>query len=129
MEETEGFLKKGNVFAVVGVSRDRNKYGRKVYEDLKAAGYRAYPVNPNVDSIGEDRCFRSLKELPEKPDVVSIVVPPEAALGVLEECASMGITRVWMQPGSESDDAIGFCREHGMEVLHGMCIMVKRKGR
>jgi len=129
MDNISKFLKEGNTFAVVGVSRDRNKYGRKVYEDLKAAGYRVYPVNPNIEKIEGDRCFSSLKKLPEKPDVVSIVVPPEAAMGVLKECASMGITRVWMQPGSESDDAIGFCREHGMEVLHGMCIMVKRKGR
>ncbi len=29
------FLKKGNVFAVVGVSRNPEKYGHQVYKDLK----------------------------------------------------------------------------------------------
>lgn len=129
MDNISKFLKEGNIFAVVGVSRDSEKYGRKVYEDLKAAGYRVYPVNPNVGMIGGDRCFRSLSELPEKPDVVSIVVPPEAALGAVKECASMGIGKVWLQPGSESRDAVEFCGNHCIEVLHGLCIMVKRKGR
>lgn len=127
MGRTKDFLKEGNVFAVVGVSRDRKKYGRQVYEDLKAAGYRVYPVNPNVDRINSDRCFHSLRELPEKPDVVSIVVPPDAAEKTVRECADIGIGRVWMQPGSESREAIAFCSSHGIEALHGMCVMVKRK--
>ena len=47
----EEFLKKTNVFAVVGASRDPGKYGHQVYKDLRAAGYTVYPVNPNVEEI------------------------------------------------------------------------------
>ena len=42
------FLDKRNVFAVVGASRDPQKYGYQVYKDLKGAGYKVYPVNPNA---------------------------------------------------------------------------------
>ena len=40
------FLDKRNIFAVVGVSKDKKKFGNKVYFDLKHAGYIVYPVNP-----------------------------------------------------------------------------------
>ncbi len=85
-EQINDFLKKGNVFAVVGVSRKPAKYGHQVYKDLKEAGYAVYAVNPNIDEISGERCYHSLSELPEKPDVVDTVVPPkipEKAIEVL----------------------------------------------
>ena len=71
------FLRKQNVFAVIGVSSNPAKYGHQIYKDLKEAGYVVYPVNPNIDSVSGDRCYHLLSELPEKPDVVDIVVPAE----------------------------------------------------
>jgi len=32
-----------------------------------------------------------------------------------------------MQPGSESEKAIEYCIQNGMEVVHGVCIMVQRR--
>ncbi|MEM4804135.1 MAG: CoA-binding protein, partial [Candidatus Nezhaarchaeales archaeon] len=64
------FLDRRNVFAVVGASRDPQKYGYQVYRDLKSAGYKVYPVNPNAQEVLGDKCYPSLKELPAKPDVV-----------------------------------------------------------
>jgi len=34
---------------------------------------------------------------------------------------------VWMQPGSESETAINFCKENNMNVIHGVCVMIERK--
>jgi predicted CoA-binding protein len=45
------FLRKQNVFAVVGVSKNPAKYGHQVYLDLKEAGYVVYAVNPTIDEI------------------------------------------------------------------------------
>jgi len=36
---------------------------------------------------------------------------------------------VWMQPGSESEEAINFCRKNGIAVVHGVCVMIERKSR
>ena len=58
------FLRKKNIYAVIGVSRDSKKYGHRVYKDLKMSGYRVYPINPNTDEILGDKCYHSLKELP-----------------------------------------------------------------
>jgi len=121
------FLRKQNVFAVVGVSKNPAKYGHQVYKDLKEAGYVVYAVNPNIDAVLGDRCYHTLSELPEKPDVVDTVVPPAVTEKVVEECKELGITRVWMQPGSESELAIRFCSRNGIKVVHDVCVMVKRR--
>ncbi|RLI40405.1 CoA-binding protein [Candidatus Bathyarchaeota archaeon] len=123
------FLNKKNVFAVVGASRDPKKYGYQVYKDLRKAGYRVYPVNPNADEILGDRCYPSIEDLPVKPDVVDIVVPPKITERVVKTCRKLGIRKVWMQPGSESEAAIKFCEENGMDVVHGVCVMVERASR
>ncbi len=121
------FLRKENVFAVVGVSQNPEKYGHQVYKDLKEAGYTVYPINPHLDEVLEDHCYSSLSDLPEKPDVVDTVVPPDVTEKIVEECKELKIDKVWMQPGSESEQAIEFCRQNGIKVVHDVCVMVKRQ--
>lgn len=117
------FLNKKNVFAVVGASRDPQKYGYRVYKDLKSAGYKVYPVNPNAEEVLGDKCYPSLENLPAKPNVV---VPPKVTEEVVKTCEKLGITKVWMQPGSESEKAIKFCEENDIEVVHNVCVMIER---
>jgi predicted CoA-binding protein len=121
------FLNKRNVFAVVGASREPEKYGHQVYKDLRSAGYAVYPVNPKAEEILGDRCYADIKELPRKPDVVDFVVPPGITERILETCTELGVMRVWLQPGSESEKAIKFCQDHGIKVVHGVCVMVQRR--
>ena len=120
------FLNKKNIFAVVGASRDPQKYGFQVYKDLKNAGYEVYPVNPNADEILGDKCYLGLEDLLIKPDVVDVVVPPKVTEQVVETCKKLGITKVWMQPGSESEAAIKFCEEKGIDVVYVVCVMIER---
>ena len=121
------FLNKRNIFAVVGASRDPKKYGYQVYKDLKEAGYEVYPVNPNTDRILGERCYPELGDLPTKPDVVDVVVPPKITEEIVKTCKRFGITQVWMQPGSESDVAIKFCNDNGIDLVYGVCVMIERR--
>ncbi len=126
-ELIQKFLKKSNIFAVVGASRDPKKYGYQVYKDLREAGYEVYPVNPNTDKILGDKCYPDLGDLPTRPDVVDVVVPPKITEEIVKTCKKLGITKVWMQPGSESKTAIKFCDENGIDVVHGACVMIERR--
>lgn len=125
--DVSAFLDDGNVFAVVGVSDDPAKYGHKVFLDLMEAGYTVYAVHPSGGEVAGRPRYPDLAGLPETPDVVSLVVPPAVAERVVRECDALGIKRVWMQPGAESDAALAYCAERGIEVLHGVCVMVERK--
>jgi predicted CoA-binding protein len=128
-ELVESFLNKKNVIAVVGASREPEKYGLRVYKDLKSGGYKVYPVNPNADEVLGDKCYASLEALPERPVVVDVVVPPKVTEEIVKTCKNLGITKVWMQPGSESETAIKFCKDNNIAVIFGKCIMVERHKR
>ena len=88
------FLDKKNVYAVVGASRDPAKYGHQIYQDLRDGGYRVYPINPNAKTILGDKCYPSLNNLPVKPDVVDVVVPPKIALKTAAECVKQKIDKI-----------------------------------
>ena len=68
-----------------------------------------------------------MADLPEKPAVVDIVVLPKVTGEIARQCADLGLGRVWMQPGSESEEAIRFCQEKGIEVVHGVCAMIRKR--
>ena len=120
----EEFLKKENVIAVVGVSNDTKKWGRKIYEKLKTSGFYVYPVNPKYGRIGNDICYPDLNSLPMKPDVVITVVKPAITEKIVRSAKALGIRMVWMQPGSESEEAIKFCEENNIKVVYNVCFVV-----
>jgi len=117
------FFSPSNVLAVVGVSSNREKYGYKIWRALKNKGYRVYGVNVKGYQVDGERLYPSLSSLPEKPDVVIMVIPPGPALEVLKEAHRLGIGHVWFQPGSESEEALAFCREKGMECVAKACFV------
>ncbi|HEC92217.1 MAG TPA: CoA-binding protein [Candidatus Atribacteria bacterium] len=120
----EEFLRNKNIFAIVGVSRDKRKYGYKVYISIKKAGYKVYPINPNTNEILGDRCYHSIKDLPEKPDVVVTVVPPKITEQIVKQCKILKIDKIWMQPGSESEKSINFCKLNNIKVVHDICFII-----
>jgi predicted CoA-binding protein len=115
------------VWAVVGASQDPRKFGNRVFHSLNGAGYTVYPVNPKGGELDGQTVYRSLDELPEQPEVIDTVVPPQVTEQVVKEAHKLGLTRIWMQPGSESEAAIAYCREHDMEVVYKACAMVWKR--
>ena len=115
------------VWAVVGASLNSEKFGHQIFHNLRAAGYIVYGVNPGGGEIEGQRLYPSLADLPEKPAVVDIVVPPKVTGEIVRQCAELGLERVWMQPGSESEEAIRFCQEQDIKVVHYACAMIRRR--
>lgn len=115
------------VWAVVGATTNPDKFGNIIFHNLLAAGYQVYPVNPRSGEIDGHPLYPNLAALPETPGVVDVVVPPKLAEGVLRECAALGIERVWLQPGAESEEAIRLGEELGLKVVHDACAMVHRR--
>ncbi len=112
-------------YAVVGASRRPEKYGFLVYRSLKEAGKTVYAVNAHATEVDNDPCYPSLSALPQVPEVAVMVVPPAATEAAVAECARLGISKVWMQPGAESDTAVQMCHDSAIAVVSGgPCIMV-----
>ncbi len=115
------------IWAVVGASQDQTKFGYRIFRSLRDAGYIVYPVNPRGGTLEGAQVYPSLAKLPEPPEVVDMVVPPAVTEQVVKEAQELGLTRIWMQPGAESEAAIAYCHEHGIEVVHDACAMVWKR--
>jgi hypothetical protein len=117
------------VWALVGATNDRSKYGNIIFHNMRNAGYTVYPVNPRATTIDGEKAYPSLAELPEKPAVVNVVIPPALTIPVVEEVAKLGIPYIWFQPGAESQTAIERAKELGVKVIYDACAMVSKNMR
>lgn len=126
MNPTE-VLRKYNKYAVVGATRNKEKFGYKIYKTIKNYDKTVFPVNPRYDSIDGVFCFSSISEIPEKPEVVVAVVPPRATDKLIDECKRLGIEIVWLQPGTYNDATLQKCKDVDIEAVYGACIMLKLK--
>jgi predicted CoA-binding protein len=118
------FLSEGNTVAVVGVSASPEKWGHRVYRALRSFYRNVYAVNPKHGSVAGGRCYPDLRSLPERPGMVVTVVPPHATEETVRMCRQLGIRKVWMQPGSESREAIDYCSRNGIKEVHGCCLVL-----
>lgn len=119
----EDFVAEKNI-AVVGVSHTGKGFGYAAYKELKSKGYNVYPVNPNAHEIDGEKCYPSLLALTGKVNAALLVVPPFAAREVVKDADSAGIKKIWMQQGSESEEAVTFCEETGIDVVQKECILM-----
>ena len=113
-------------YVIIGATNNQEKYGYKVLMDLLQAGYKVIPVNPKGGEIGGLKVFPNLASISEKVDVVIFVVPPAVTVEVLPQVKAKGISRVWLQPGSESEQAIKYCQENDLDCIHNACIMIEK---
>lgn len=121
--EIEAFMAQ-KTLALAGASRSGRKFGNAVLRELKAKGYEVYVVHPTASEIEGVGCAASLAQLPKAVGGLVCIVPPAETEKLVREAVGAGIKRIWMQRGAESDEAIRICREHGISVIHGECILM-----
>lgn len=109
--------------AVVGVSNKEDKFGFKIFRDLLNSSFKVKGINPANGEILGKKIYRSLKELESIPDLVITVVPAQVTERIVEECKELGVKEIWMQPGSESEDAIKRAKNYGISVVYQACFM------
>jgi acetyltransferase len=120
--------------AVVGATPRLQYGGRFLASALKANDrVRVYPVNPRYDEVMETKCYPSVSQLPEAPDVVGIVVRYDQVLDVLQEShrkgagsaivISAGFAERGIAERSQLQDRIGeFARDTGLRVSGPNCL-------
>jgi len=122
------FLNQSFAYAVVGATTNADKYGYRVLKDLAGAGFNVIGVNPKYTGIDGTPVYPTVADIPEKPDVLSVVVPPEVGLTILDEAKAAGISKLWFQPGAESQAIRDKAKALGLDIVtDGSCIMVERK--
>jgi acyl-CoA synthetase (NDP forming) len=84
---------KPQAMAIVGATEDRSRFGFRYLHNVLNFGRRerVYPVNPRAETILGLPCFKSIRDLPETPDHVGIIVAAERVGGVIEDCIAKGV--------------------------------------
>ncbi len=114
------------VIGVVGASSNRDKFGNKVLRCYLENGRQVVPVHPKESEIEGLTCVPSVAELPEEVNSISVITPPQITEQVVQVAVDKGIENIWMQPGAQSEAAISFCREQGVNLIaDGTCVLVE----
>ncbi len=129
--DTADILRSCKVIAVVGCSKDPEKYSNIVARFLQDAGYRIVPVNPTADEILGEKCYHSLLDIPEKVDMVDVFRPSTEAMGIAEQAVKIRAMALWLQEGIVNEDAKKYAESRGMAFIQDRCTMkeyVKMQG-
>lgn len=110
--------------AVVGASRDRGKFGNISVRAHLQQGYEVFPVNPHADEVEGLRAFESLSDVPaENLDRVTVYLPPDLTLDLLDEIAEVEPAEVWLNPGSSDEDVRARAEQLGIEIIEACSIV------
>jgi acetyltransferase len=81
--------------AIFGASSDEKKYGRLIFNHFVVPFVnRIYPINPRVSEIMGVKCYPSVFDLPEVPDLAVIVLPAKLAIQAVGDASKRGIPAI-----------------------------------
>jgi len=109
--------------AIIGASADRGKFGNKAVRAFVRQGYTVYPVNPKETEIEGLPAFKSITEVPVRPNLTSVYLPPPVLLKVLPDIAARGCDELWLNPGTESDEVLAAAEKLGLNVIQACSIV------
>jgi uncharacterized protein len=110
--------------AIIGASDDRHKYGNKSVRAHLRAGYEVYPVNIHGGTVEGLPVYRSVKEVPvERLDRISVYLPPQVGVTVLDEIAEKGCKELWLNPGADGPEVVEKARQLGLNVIQACSIV------
>ena len=118
-------LRESRTLAVVGLSADwfRPSYFAAKY--MQEHGYRVIPVNPKYESILGEKCYKSLRDIPGKVDLVDIFRKSNDVMPIAEEAIAIGAKVLWQQLGVKNEAAAAKARAAGLEAVMDRCVKIE----
>jgi len=109
------------IYAVVGVSKNPDKYGNKIFSAFLKKGYEVYGINLKGGEILDQKIYASLtdvyQKINKKIDTVVLVIQPEKTSDIVDEIIKLGIKEVYFQPGSENQTAVEKAKKAGVNAI------------
>jgi len=82
--------------AIIGASQDLGTISGQPLKHLQSHNYKGklYPVNPRYQEVAGVKCYPSLADVPETPDLVLILVNASRVADMLTQCGAKGVPYV-----------------------------------
>jgi len=90
---------------------------------FRQQGYEVYPVNPRETEVEGLPAFKSIRDVPARPEMISVYLPPPVLLKVLPDIAAKGCDELWLNPGTESDEVLAEAGRLGLRVIQACSIV------
>ena len=113
--------------AVVGMSPKKDRPSNKVGAYLHSKGYNVIAVNPTVENIGLIPSYASLKDIPDKIDIVNVFRKKEFVKSIANDAIKIHAKVLWLQEGILDNDAALLASSHGMAVVMDLCMLKEHK--
>jgi uncharacterized protein len=107
--------------AVVGCSPNPERDSHRIARLLQEKGHRVIPVNPGHQEILGEKCYRTLRDIPEPVDMVDIFRRSEHVAPIVGEAIDIGAKIIWMQLGVIDAAAASKAQEAGLTVVMDRC--------
>jgi predicted CoA-binding protein len=124
-EKIRRILRTSRAIAVVGLSAQWHRPSYFAAKYLQEHGYRVIPVNPGYPEILGEKCYKSLRDIPERVDVVDCFRRSHEIPGLADEAIAIGAKVLWMQLGVENAEARRKAEEAGLEVVENRCMKIE----
>ena len=118
-------LARSKTLAVVGLSAQWHRPSYFAAKYMQEHGYRIIPVNPMYDEILGEKCFKSLRDIPDAVDVVDCFRKSAEIPALAEDAVAIGAKVLWMQIGVKSDAARARAEAAGLEVVENRCVKIE----
>jgi predicted CoA-binding protein len=118
-------LRDSRVLAVVGLSADWYRPSYFAAKYMQEHGYRVIPVNPKYDVILGERCYKSLRDIPEKVDLVDIFRKTQDVMPIAEDAIAIGAKVLWQQLGVKNEAAAQKARAAGLQAVMDRCVKIE----
>ncbi|MBX3748295.1 MAG: CoA-binding protein [Verrucomicrobiae bacterium] len=109
--------------AILGASNQRSKFGNRAVRAFAGKGWQVFPVNPREKTIEGLPAFASVEDLPLRPHLISVYLPPAVLLQELPRIAARGCDELWLNPGADSPDVVEAAERLGLNVVQA-CSLV-----
>ncbi len=118
-------LSQNRVIAVAGLSADwfRPSYFAAKY--LQDHGYTVIPVNPRHATVLGQKCYKSLRDIPVKVDIVDCFRKAEDIMPLADDAIAIGAKVLWQQLGVKNEAAAAKARAAGLEVVMDRCVKIE----
>jgi predicted CoA-binding protein len=107
--------------AVVGCSPDPDRDSHQIAALLKAKGHRIIPVNPTSKEILGERCYASVRDIPEQVDMVDVFRRSEFVDQIADDAITTHAKILWLQLDVINEPAARKAQEAGLTVVMDRC--------
>lgn len=111
--------------AVIGISANEDRPSHYVSQYMQRNGYHIYPINPALEIVLGEKVYRSLSELPVKPDIVNVFRAANFIPAIVDEMLKLDLRQIWVQQGIVELDAARTAEAGGIRVVMDRCIMIE----